>query len=53
MSRPKPSEEWTASPYNFRITKVMRIKLVRLGGAKWLREQIDKAKDPNDTQAIK
>jgi len=31
-----------------RMTEAQREKLKRLGGAKWVRDRIDKAKEPND-----
>lgn len=49
MPRAKPPEPWLKHPFNFRITQTMRIDLARLGGAKWIREQIEKAM--NDAQA--
>lgn len=48
MPRAKPKEPWLKHPYNFRITPTLRIDLARLGGAKWIREQIKKA--TNDSQ---
>ena len=32
---------------SLRMTEVQRDKLQRLGGAKWVRQRIDKAKSPN------
>jgi hypothetical protein len=34
-------------PFVVRVTTDQRDKLLRLGGAKWLRERIDKAKEPS------
>lgn len=33
---------------SLRMTPAQREKLERLGGAKWVRERIDRAKEPND-----
>lgn len=32
---------------SLRMTPAQRAKLERLGGAKWVRERIDRAKEPN------
>ena len=32
---------------SLRMTPAQREKLARLGGAKWVRDRIDRAKDPN------
>lgn len=32
---------------SLRMTKAQREKLERLGGAKWVRDRIDRAKEPN------
>ena len=37
--------------YSLRLTKAQRIKLMQLGGPKWVREQIEKAtRKPNDNR---
>lgn len=33
---------------SLRMTPAQREKLERLGGAKWVRDRIDRAKEPND-----
>ena len=33
---------------SLRMTPAQREKLERLGGAKWVRERIERAKEPND-----
>jgi len=43
MPRAKPPEPWNAGAYSFRLTTPHRVALARLGGAKWIREQIEKA----------
>jgi len=39
----QPAEKLTVV-YNIKLTQNQRIKLLQLGGPKWIREQIDKAK---------
>ena len=34
---------------SLRMTTAQREKLERLGGAKWVRDRIDRAKEPNET----
>lgn len=34
---------------SIRVTVAQREKLERLGGAKWVRDRIDRAKEPNET----
>ena len=41
---PKPLHGENMQAFHFRMTKAQREKLDRLGGAAWVREQIDKAK---------
>jgi hypothetical protein len=37
--------------YSLRLTKSQRVKLLQLGGPKWIREQIEKAMEkPNDNR---
>ena len=42
MPRPKPIEAWHNSPLSMRFTLTQRITLKRLGGVRWIRDQIDK-----------
>lgn len=35
---------------SLRLTKAQREKLERLGGAKWVRDRIDRAKEPNERE---
>jgi hypothetical protein len=44
---PKPLHGENMQAFHFRMTKAQREKLDRLGGAAWLRERIDKAKEPS------
>jgi hypothetical protein len=37
--------------YSLRLTKSQRVKLLQLGGPKWIREQIDKAKHDKAPQS--
>jgi hypothetical protein len=43
---PKPESERHTERFEVRCTKAQRAKLDRLGGQVWLRERIDKAKEP-------
>lgn len=40
---PKPLHGENMAAFHFRMTQAQRDKLAALGGAKWVREQIDKA----------
>ena len=40
---PKPLHGENMQAFHFRMTKAQREKLAALGGAKWIREKIDKA----------
>lgn len=40
----KPGEP--TSPFSMRLSANQRAKLDRLGGGQWLRERIDRARDP-------
>ena len=42
MPRPKPPVPWNPGSYSFRLTTPQRTALARLGGARWIREQIEK-----------
>ena len=42
---PKPAEDRRSERIEIRCTKAQRAKLDKLGGAQWLREKIDKAKE--------
>lgn len=45
----KPKETSDAmQPVTIKMTKPQRDKLKRLGGAPWVRERIDKAKEPKE-----
>ena len=43
MPRPKPPEPWNPGHYSMRLTTPQRVALAHLGGAKWIRAQIDMA----------
>lgn len=47
----KPLSDDGAKAYKLLLTKEQRAKLALLGGASWLREQIDAAATPEDAQA--
>jgi len=40
----KPAGEPLTVAYSIKLTQSQRIKLLQLGGPKWIREQIEKAK---------
>ena len=42
----KPLAETVMIPVALRMTQEQREKLARLGGANWVRQRIDKAKEP-------
>jgi len=42
MSKKQPGEP-LAIVYTIKLTQSQRVKLLQLGGPKWIREQIDKA----------
>ena len=45
MGRPPiPADQQARVPYNVRLTPAQRKKVDRLGGAAWIRAQIDKAR---------
>ena len=45
MGRPPvPADQQARIPYNVRLTPAQREKVERLGGAAWIRAQIEKAK---------
>jgi hypothetical protein len=45
----KPLQEGVETvPVNIRMTTPQRDKLNRLGGAKWVRSRIDKAREPKE-----
>ena len=45
----KPKEHSDAmAPVSIKMTETQKEKLKRLGGAPWVREKIDKAKEPNE-----
>jgi len=41
MPRPKPIVPWHTNPLTIRMTWEQRMKLKKLGGAEWLRQQIE------------
>ena len=41
----KPEGEPLSVVYTVKLTQSQRVKLLQLGGPKWIREQIDKAKN--------
>jgi hypothetical protein len=43
---PKPEDERLSVPIMLRLTTAMHAKLQRLGGVEWLRDRIERAKDP-------
>ena len=46
----QPAEKLTVV-YNIKLTQSQRIKLLQLGGPKWIREQIEKAKHDKAPQS--
>jgi hypothetical protein len=46
--RPPLSDEGESPKVSFRLTYEQQAKLTRIGGARFLREQIDNAVDPDD-----
>jgi hypothetical protein len=45
MGRPPvPADQQARVPYNIRLTPAQRTKVEQLGGAAWIRAQIEKAK---------
>ncbi len=50
--RPKlPDDQRQTERFEVRCTKSQRDKLGRLGGVQWLRERIDKAREPAEDAA--
>ena len=50
MSAKRPGEPLNVF-YSIKLTQSQRIKLMQLGGPKWIREQIEKAmRKPNDNR---
>ena len=46
MGRPPvPADQQARIPYNVRLTPAQREKVERLGGAAWIRAQIEKARE--------
>ena len=46
MGRPPvPADQQARVPYNVRLTPAQREKVDRLGGAAWIRAQIEKARE--------
>jgi hypothetical protein len=41
-----PESERASVAYNVRLTAAQHAKVQRLGGAAWIRERIDKAREP-------
>jgi hypothetical protein len=50
MSAKREGEPLTVV-YNIKLTQSQRIKLLQLGGPKWIREQIEKAKHDKAPQS--
>lgn len=46
--KPKVAGAPATSPVTIKLTPPQRDKLMRLGGAPWVREKIDKAKEPKE-----
>jgi hypothetical protein len=44
----KPQEGEAMVPVSIKMTPPQRDKLTRLGGAPWIRDRIDKAKEPKE-----
>jgi hypothetical protein len=44
MQENKPQRRLKTSTYTFRLTSEQYVKLINLGGADWIRDQINKAK---------
>jgi len=42
---PVPADQQARVPYNVRLTPAQREKVDRLGGAAWIRAQIEKARE--------
>jgi len=51
MSAKRPGEPLNVF-YSIKLTQSQRIKLLQLGGPKWIREQIEKAKNGKRTESI-
>lgn len=50
MSAKRPGEPLNVF-YSIKLTQSQRVKLLQLGGPKWIREQIEKAmRKPNDNR---
>jgi len=47
----KPDGEPLTVVYTVKLTQSQRVKLLRLGGPKWIREQIEKAKHDKAPQS--
>ncbi len=46
MGRPPiPADQQARVPYNIRLTPAQRTKVEQLGGAAWIRAQIEKARE--------
>lgn len=48
--RPQLATDEPTVPFVVRVTQSQRDKLTRLGGAKWVRARIDRAKEPGDAK---
>jgi len=48
----KPEGEPLVVVYSIKLTQSQRIKLLQLGGPKWIREQIEKAKNEQSTSRL-
>lgn len=46
-----PESERASVAYNVRLTAAQHAKIVRLGGAQWIRDRIDRAKEQDGGKA--
>ena len=46
-----PESERASVAYNVRLTAAQHAKVVRLGGAQWIRDRIDRAKEQDGGKA--
>ena len=51
MSAKRPGEPLNVF-YSIKLTQSQRIKLLKLGGPEWIRQQIEKAKNGKRTESI-
>ncbi len=48
---PVPADQQARVPYNVRLTAAQHAKVQRLGGAQWIRDRIDRAKEQDGGKA--